>query len=727
MANLGQVKLKVRRNYLFAFFLIGAVFTLSALSIHYAARQLVTDANIINRAGMQRMLSQKIALYVTHLEQQSSQELRNILLNTIETFEQNHVFLVGSLSVSQSYNQLPDSVHTLFFSGTPNLHQRILDYISAAREIYANSPRKSLRLFEPDNTEQLVSSLDQVVNEFERLANNKLRYVLHTEILLWVLAMAALLLCGYYIFRPLERLITDTLETLEAERSQAIEQKQKAEKLHEAKSRFLGSMSHELRTPINGIFGMVELARLEPTKLKRNDYLGKALSSGKQLLNLLNDILDLVKLETDSLMLHETEFDLIALLDTCMAPVAVACQNKGLQFIYNVNSDIPRSVRGDRARIAQILNSVLGNAVKFTKTGSISVTVKLNTAKAGYQLEVEIKDSGIGMTKSKSGQIFERVTQTNTSATGQFGGSSLGLTLCNQIIEKMQGTLSVKSDKDEGSLFSISIPLGRSLASNETVVSENELRGKVAVIDDLETSRRYLNLVFDQLGFEIETFEDAQDFFTQCPDGKIYSLIVIDWHMPDIDGIAMAQRLAEKYQDECPKMLLISASSDVLSDEAELDGLFWRRYIKPIDVELLSADLDSLFEGKHHVVRGGQGLQVLLVEDNHISAEIVTHFTQELGHMITRVENGNQAIDLTKAKQFDVILMDINMPGLDGLETCRLLKQNYAVETPVIALTANVYETDRQDSIDAGMVAHLSKPITKTALANAFDGIKTLL
>lgn len=723
MANTSLIRFKVRRNYLMALLLIGLVITVSAVLVHYTASQQETDANIINRAGMQRMLSQKIALQVIQFDAQPSEYLGSALLQTIEQFEQNHVFLVGSLSTQQAYYQLPPTIEALFFSGQPSLHQKVLDYVSAARDFHADSPRKDIRQFEQEKTELLLNRLNEVVTEYERLANSKVQLLLSIEIFLWVFSISALLFAAFYIFKPMERFIYDNVESLENERSLAVELKQKAEQLHKAKSQFLGSMSHELRTPMNGIFGMIELARLEPTKLKRNEYLGKAMSSGKQLLNLLNDILDLVKLETDSLTLHDTDIDLTGLFDACMAPISVECQNKGLEFRYYVNDEFPHLVKGDRSRISQVINKLLNNAVKFTEKGHISVSIGLSSRNSGYLLDVTIEDSGVGMSEGEIRTIFQPFTQADGSAARKYDGSGLGLALCKEIVNKMQGKLSVISEKGGGSTFFLSLPLKKALTDYEVYTRENRSHGKVAIIDDLETSRRYLHLVFGQLGFEAETFIDAQDFFTHSPNIDVFSLIVIDWHMPDIDGVSMAQRLTEKYPVSCPKLLLISASADVLAADYELDALFWRRYIKPIDIDILSQDIDGLFERKNTSLQGSRKMDVLLVEDNHINAEILSHFAQEMGHNLTRAESGFHAIELVKEKAFDVILMDIKMPEMDGLETCRILQSEYSVQSPVIALTANAFEKDIQASLDAGMVAHLTKPITLATLAEALNKV----
>lgn len=716
MTSIGLIKFKVRRKYLLALALIALTVTLSTFSVRNILVEQKSDAQIINISGSQRMLSQKIALFATKMLSSPTEQNRIFLLNAIERFEDNHVSLVGSKSREQSFNQLPNTIAPLFFTGDPNLHQRVLNYILAGRKLLADSPNPDMSQFGPSNTESLLLQLDSVVSEYERLANNKVTFLLTAVLLLWFITLMVLVVEFVYIFRPLEKLIADSILSLEKERLKALELKQQAVTSNQAKNQFLSAMSHELRTPINGIFGMIELARLEPAELKRNDYLGKALSSGKQLLNLLNDILDLVKMESNNLNLELVEIDLVALIDSCLAPVAVSCQNKGLDFHYKGVSSLPHRVLGDSARICQVLNNLLSNAVKFTHSGAITVDVYLGIRKGGFLLNVTISDTGIGISEDKLATIFEHFSQADYGSTRKYSGSGLGLPICKELVEKMHGKLSVKSQIDIGSEFSVAIPLEK--AEKDHAESENlpSRRGQVAIIDDLESSRRYLELVFEQLGFTAESFSSAEDFFIRCGDAKGYSLILIDWNMPDVDGVTLASRLREKYQYQCPKLILISASADVLASDDESSLLFWRKYLKPIDINILRSDLAIGFNQT-----GGsptRSLNILVAEDNDINAEIIEHSIQALGFQSIRVKNGIEAIERAESGQFDAIVMDINMPDMDGLEASRILKQEKNNPIPIIALTANTYNEDLEASMQAGMVAHLSKPLIKSELAD---------
>lgn len=723
MASIDLIKFRVRRKYLLALALLALTVTVSALSVRFILIEQESDAQIINVSGSQRMLSQKIALFASRLQTMPTEQNRTFLNKAIERFERNHVTLVGTLSHDQSFNQLPAAIATLYFSGDPNLHQQVLNFVLAARKLLADSPYPDMSQFDPENTELLLGRLDSVVSEYERLANEKVDFLLTAVLLLWLFTLLVLFIECWYIFRPMEKLITENMLSLEKERINALELKQQAVTSNQAKNQFLSAMSHELRTPINGIFGMIELARLELNELKRNDYLGKALSSGKQLLNLLNDILDLVKMESNNLSLELVEIDLAALIDSCLAPVAVSCQNKGLEFHYDGVSNLPSRVLGDSSRICQVLNNLLSNAVKFTRTGSISVKVTLGVRKGGFLLNVIISDTGIGISEDKLATIFEHFSQIDSSSSRKFSGSGLGLSISKELVDKMQGKLSVKSQKGIGSEFSVVIPLQRSGIEKNKEKNQNDVRGKVAIIDDLESSRRYLELVFEQLGFEAESFSGAEDFFVRCSDGKVFSLILIDWNMPEIDGVSLARRLHEKYQQLCPKLVLISASADVLSGDEQTSALFWRKYLKPVEISVISADVDIAFNQDNALSKPKEKLNILVAEDNDINAEIIEHSILALGYFSTRVKNGHEAIECAESGQFDAIVMDINMPDLDGLEATRVLKQEKNNPIPIIALTANSFNEDKKASEQAGMVAHLSKPLIRSELADVLDKI----
>ena len=501
---------------------------------------------------------------------------------------------------------------------------------------------------------------------------------------------------------------------VEDERNKAIAMQLKAEDANQAKSRFLAAMSHELRTPMNGIFGMLELATGETLEKKRREFLRKARVAGEQLLNIINDILDIAKIEANKIDLETRDFELSKVLDEVMAPFAIGCEKKGLQFEYVPLSTIPDRISGDANRLTQILNNLLRNALKFTDEGKISVTVKIKMVEQAIQFECSVTDTGIGMTSQQLARIFDKFVQADSSTTRVYGGTGLGLAITKELVQLMGGEIRVESEPGTGSQFSAKMMFQR--ASKQHVLSRLEdisTSRKVAVVDDLETSRRYLEVILSQLNISCDLYDSANAFLAAKSKYCEYKAVVVDLHMPEMDGVAMVDQIRSECSDSCPQFILVSAAADINQYRAENEERFYAVFNKPVDEQRFFGVIKQLVGQERDI---STPLKILLVEDNDINAQIASHMLQSVGHTVTHASNGKIAVTHAEHHQYDIILMDINMPEMDGLTASQFIKQELKLEVPIVALTANAYEADRRASIEAGMSWHLSKPINKDAL-----------
>lgn len=712
-----------------ALIVIALLVTSSAVGIQFLLNTKKDDAQIINIAGMQRMLSQKIALYshqmtqITPSEESNRQALTATLLNALARFEQNHWFLVREDAKNNTAPHLSDVVNGLYFdaqNGQKALHTRVIEYIEHGRQL-AQGNTDEVVMFQWRNSEKLLSDLDELVSQFELEANARVRFLSRLELLLWLLTIGVLVIELFFIFRPMERRVRDAFKIAEDERNKAIAAQLQAEQANQAKSQFLAARSHELRTPMNGIFGMIELAASEKLEKKRRDFLHKARVSGEQLLRIINDILDIAKIEASKIDLESKDFELNKMLDAALAPVAISCEKKGLVFEYVALSAIPNWVTGDVTRLGQVLNNLLSNALKFTDEGKIRVTANVKVINRAFELEFSVTDTGIGMTSSQLSTVFDKFTQADNSTTRVYGGTGLGLAISKELVQLMGGDIRVESEAGVGSQFWVNVPLKRSEQKHALSRHSDVSSGRrVAIVDDLDTSRHYLASILSQLNITCDHYGSANAFLEADNQSCEYKVVVVDLHMPEMDGVTMIDQLRSRCSDDCPKFILVSAAADLNQYREDKEKRFFAVFNKPVDEQRFFGVMKQLMKETEDRMKP---LKVLLVEDNDINAQIASHMLHSEGHTVTHAANGKIAVAQAENHQFDVILMDINMPEMDGLTASKIIKNELKLDVPIIALSANAYEADRMESIEAGMSYHLSKPINKDALIAVVDKV----
>lgn len=725
--NKQSLRVAVRKRYIISLVLIGCLVTFMEVFTGAKLYQQFDDASVINLSGSQRTLSQKIAFYAKILETDSRNHANNhsIYKMALVQFEKNHLFLIDWVQEETLKGRISGKLNDIYFGQEPNLHDRVQLFISEAKRFGQGlvSTDDSIA-FSSSFTESLLKDLDEVVKQFEIESRDNLSQIMQMETFVWLAVIVILIVLAIFVFKPMESMVRDYADSVEADKQAAIRLKDLAESATKAKTKFLANMSHELRTPLNGVLGMIALAQEKPNESDRQEYLKQAKESGLHLAAIVDDILNISSIEKGQTNVTPRDFELPVVLDNCIAPFAIACERKNLRFHFIAETDLPIWVRTDDKRLVQIINNILDNAIKFTSVGSIIMSASVKMEK-GLRLELSIKDTGIGISPEKQQTIFEKFIQEDTSTTREVGGTGIGLAIAKELTELLGGRIWLESEKGQGSTFYVQIPLGQ---PDNKIAFQNKAVAKVgkrcAVIDDLKTTCQYMQLILMQVGIEADVFSSAGELLEKDKDIENYFAIFMDLHMPAMDGLELAKGLKARFGYKCPKLAMVSAASDEIEDLKLQSDLFWKIYTKPINPYSITRDLKlAMGEQKYKNINIAK-LNILVVEDNEINAMIVKHMLEGYGHKVEHVENGQLAVEKVQESDFDIVLMDVDMPVMDGWEASKIIKQELKLDVPIIALTANAFDADVQSSKDAGMIEHISKPIDKAMLLETIQ--KTL-
>ena len=750
---------RIRLLYGFALSFIALTLLTSSAVMHYSISRNGGDARIINLSGRQRMLSQRLTKCALALAREDSfdpsdprfQEME-VSLNDWTRAQAGLQFgdpglglpaRPGSPAVQALFSQIAGSYGQMVQAAS-HLLAAGRGQLGTAAERKAAANRDALALL--GNEQAFLKLMDRITFSFDQEARARIERLQRLEAIILAVGLMILLLEFVFVFRPSIRQLgaamaalmnsREELQTLNQSLSQSLAETNRlavlARSASEAKSEFLANMSHEIRTPMNAIIGFSGLGTKLELPRKAHDYFQKITAAGQNLLTIINDILDFSKIEAGRLELETVPFNLREVLDHVVDLFSGRASEKDLDLLVSLQPEVPTGLVGDSLRLGQVLVNLVGNALKFTPAGYVHARVELEQA-LGHRvrLRFSVADTGIGMSPEQIDRLFQAFSQADSGTTRRFGGTGLGLTISKRLVEKMGGGIRIESEPGRGStfIFTAEFQLAEErTASHQAPVAARGL--KVMVVDDSNVAREVLKEQIQGFGFQVEAVASGEAALRRLQEAQ-YDLVMMDWRMPGMDGIETSQVIQElPGLSAIPTIIMVTAHGrEEVRKAAEKTGI--RGFlVKPVNSSVL---LDTMLEalGRQTAqalikpVRAGasaaeeriRGARILLAEDNLINQQVAVEILEGAGLRVDVAASGVEAVAMVDAQDYDAVLMDIQMPGMDGYEaTLRIRGSDRHRDLPIIAMTAHAISGYREACLAAGMNDYLTKPIDPETL-----------
>ncbi len=719
MLTIEDLKGKIRRTYLVA---LSAIALLLTVYFAWTQQYLVStqiQPQIINIAGKQRMLSQRIAflqnLLVSEDDRARRVSLKSELVDRTREFARSHEVLVARQSLNGLFTPLSGALETLYFSKESDLDSHALEYADRALEL-ASMPDSALTSASPvslSEATELLEDLDHAVLLFEQQLSAELRFNQWMLLGIWFITLGLSLLTVLLLFRPLKNLVLEQFNLVQEAKRDVEFEREQTNKVVSTKEEFLASMSHEFRSPISAIIGALEL--MPNMQSRQGQLIQKAEQSCYRLLMLTSNLVDSMQSkQIDEVFVNE-DFDLIRLLDDALSQFAYNCQQKNLHYQVKNESTLPHYVNGNSSSLIKALKNILDNAVKFTPEGSVSVYNRLSVSDGKLLLTIRVVDTGIGIPESDLQNIFQRFYKAHGNSR-LYSGAGVGLYASRTLVEQAGGTITVTSALHNGSEFTLNVPLNA--AKGDTREAKKPVSSsKFAVVDDQEITRIHLSHMIESEGYHVDTYLSGADLLANQDKLKTYDGIITDYYMPGINGAELANYLQAMLGERMPPVIMVSAAPQIANIIANSNIPAWQVFVKPIDRNRFIDSIHHLSRNKGKSFSQSDKVSVLIVEDEPINAEILRDMVENLGYDVTLAEDGESALSRAGEEDFSIILLDINLPDMNGFEVATILKER-GCKSHLVAVTASAYESDKQRSMEVGMRYHLVKPVAYQELKN---------